>query len=506
MWQSDELKNHLQTSFTVQSKTAVIAEWNMNVPGNIFKLGNYRYRKNSTEYNVLPNIFDPLDIANYYTNATDSDIVIESGLENDNTTPLLFTYPKDLEKIYYSLEDCIKPYRPRSGINKSSFLNQYLTHPNQDMYLRPRYYMPHRDDEFKYWRSYRTESKALEDGLVRICSSDVSLNFSIQQSNIEYGISKNDSNGIYSIQDACPFVVYKESIPANRLIIKVQTHVGDIDLGPFKKDGKSFNDPFYGSTNKKVPQRFNVQYLDENDQWIDAYSFNENSLRDDNSEIFDTDGYLSLQYGLEIPTDYSDNFLLVGTISSASALPTSNIKGYAYLIKSTNTEIGTLYIWNGSSYSQFAPKYNWKIGTDGVYENTQFVTDFTNPSYYIESSSDKKIFREFVFIKGIRIVVESMTKPDVPFELIEFSPRLIADLTPKTVSFSTNKMMCDLGNAAIPVGNLIASTGNITIFDEDQSFNENNIWDGTTGSIIAKYYDKKIKFNFYQRPRERTIR
>ena len=43
MWQSDELKNHLQTSFTIESQSALIAEWNMNVPGNIFKFGNYRY-------------------------------------------------------------------------------------------------------------------------------------------------------------------------------------------------------------------------------------------------------------------------------------------------------------------------------------------------------------------------------------------------------------------------------------------------------------------------------
>jgi len=40
VWESAELKNHLQTSPTIESQSAVIAEWNMNVPGNIFKLGN----------------------------------------------------------------------------------------------------------------------------------------------------------------------------------------------------------------------------------------------------------------------------------------------------------------------------------------------------------------------------------------------------------------------------------------------------------------------------------
>lgn len=500
MFQSDELKNHLQTSFTIKSQTAVIAEWNMNVPGNIFKIGNYRYRKNSTAYSVLPNIFDRLDAGNYYTNATDSDTVIQSGLESDAVTPLLFTFKKDLEKVYYSLEDCLKPFRPRSGINKASYFdkNKYLSHPNQDMYLRPRYYMPHRDDEFKYWRSYRTESSALQNGLVNVVSSQTNSSLLMSDSNIEYGISKNSTNGIYEIDDTCPFVVYKESVPANRIILKVQTNVGNIDLGPFKQDGITFSDPFFGETNKTVPKTFSIQYLDENDQWIDAYSFNQNSLRDDNTAIFGSDGYLSLQYGLEIPSDYTDNFLLVGTVASSSALPTSNIKGYAYLIKTSTEDIGTIYVWNGQSYSQYAPKYGWKLGTDGVYENTQFVTDFTNPDYFTINNTPDKIFREFVLIKGIRIFVKTMNMPNIPLELIEISPRLVADITNNVISLQSTKILSDLGNSSIPVGNIYASTGSVSLFDNDQSFNENNIWDGSTGSIIAKYFDKKIKFNFYE--------
>ncbi len=506
MWQNDELKNHLETSFTVQSQTAVVAEWNMNVPGNIFKMGNYRYRKNdsTSDYFKIPNFFDPLDESNHYTNATDSDVVIESGLETDTVTPLLFTYTKELEKLYYSLEDCFKPYRPRSGINKASFFNnKYFSHPNQDMYLRPRYYMPHRDDQFKYWRSYRTESLALEDGYVTIQSNSIPIPLTSDNSNKEYGISKYDNaNGIYSIDDACPFVVYKESVPANRIICKVQTNIGDINLGPFKKDGEILNDPFYGQENATTPVRFTIQYLSEYNEWIDAYSFNEDSLRDDNTDIFNSDGYLSLQYGLEVPDAFKDNFILVGTSTSASSLPTNNVKGYAYLVKSTSSSLGILYIWNGSGYSQFTPKYSWKIGTDGVYENTQFVTDFTNPDYFIDSNVFGKIFREFVFIKGLRVVVETMNVPNVPFELIELSPRLVADMTNKTISFSTSKVLSDLGNSSIPVGNLLASTGSISIFDNDSSFNENNIWDGNEGSIIAKYFDKTIKFNIYEVIRE----
>jgi len=497
VWESTELKNHLQTSPTIESQSAVIAEWNMNVPGNIFKLGNYRYRKNSATYSALPNFFDRNDSLNFYTNATYADTVIQNGLETDGITPILFTSRNELEKLYFSLEDCIKPFRPRSGINKATFFkNRFFTHPNKDMYLRPRYYMPHRDDMFKYWRSYRTESLALENGLIDICTLNESI--SLPNQNIEYGISQNNANSVYSIDDAVPFVVYKEEVPANRIVLKVQTNVGDINLGSFKKDGNTITDPFYGTANQTTPKTFKVQYLDSNDKWIDAYSFNQNSTREDNTPIFASDGYLSLQYGLDIPSDFKNNFVLVGSITSTNVLPEKNIVGYSYLLQTDLNTRGILYIWNGTAYQTYTPKYNWKIGTDGVYENTQFVTDFTNPSYFVQNNDNSKIYREFVFIKGIRIVVETMNVPDVPFELIEFSTRLVADISNKMIEFSVTKMLSDLGNAGMPVGQLMASNGSIGLFDDDQSFNINNAWNGTSGSIIANYMQKNIKFNFYE--------
>jgi len=500
VWESTELKNHLQTSTTIESQSAVIVEWNMNVPGNIFKLGNYRYRKNSATYSALPNFFDRNDSSNFYTNATYADTVIENGVETDGVTPILFTSVNELEKLYYSLEDCIKPFRPRSGINKAVFFkDKFFTHPNKDMYLRPRYYMPHRDDYFRYWRSYRTESPALENGFLSLCTLNNTL--SVPNFNKEYGISDNSSfEGNYSITDAVPFVVYKESVPANRIILKVQTNVGDINLGTFKKekDGTIFSDPFYGNNNKTTPKIFKVQYLDENDLWIDAYSFNSTSRREDNTEIFGSDGYLSLQYGLQIPFEFNDSFVFVGFVQSTNALPEKNIRGHSYILQTTENTKGLLYVWDGIEYRTFTVQYNWKIGTDGVYENTQFVTDFTNPSYFLQNGGIEKTYREFVFIKGIRIVVETMNVPDVPFELIEFSPRLVADISGKVLEFGISKMLSDLGNVGMPVGQLMASSGQITLFDDDQSFNINNQWNGTTGSIIANYMQKNIKFNFYE--------
>jgi hypothetical protein len=484
MFQNEDLKNHLESSFTIESQTALIAEWNMNVPGNIFKLGNYRYRPTSTGiYSSLPNLFDRLDIGSYYTGATDADITIENGLEADGTTPLLFTFQKEKEKLYYSLEDCIKPFRPRSGINKCSFFtNKYLSHPNQDMFLRPRYYMPTKNDEFKYWRSYRTEGSGN----------------SLDTRNIEYGISKSNVNGVYSIEDAVPFVVYKEEVPANRIVIKVQTNVCDIDLGPFKNSGiQDFADPFFGNENKTVPSRFNVQYLNANNQWINAYVFDQTTTRQDGSDIFGPDGYLSLQYGLQIPTQYQNNFLYIGKVSSVSQIPTQSTIGNGYLLQENNFEQGTLYIWNGTSYDQSVPEYGWSLGTESVYENTQFVTDLTNPDYFYEIGDQNKFYRELVWVKGLRLVAESMNVVDTPLELIEISPRLAVDLTGRLIELSITKSLSDLTNASLPVGGMFASTGNVSLFDDDQAFNQNNVWDGDTGSIISKYLKKNIQFKFY---------
>jgi hypothetical protein len=485
VFQNDELKDHLETSFSVESQSAVVAEWNMNIPGNILKIGNYRYRQNSSQYSVLPNLFDINDDGNFYTGATDADVTVAEGFKDQEFTPQLFTYPKDKEKQLYSLEECLRPFRPRSGINKLSYFSgKYLSFSNKDMYLRPRYYMPTKDDEFKYWRSYRTESSNLVGN------------------NVEYGISKNSNGGRYVIEDCNPFVAYKEPVPANRIVLKVQTNIGSINLGPFKTSGSSqLNDPFFGEQNKTVPSRFKIQYLSSSEQWLDAYEFNESTLRDDGvSPVFGPDGYLSLEYGIEIPQDYKNNFVYIGELQSEALLPKQNFVGNAYLILSEPRSKGRLKIWNGFEYDDLTPVYKWFIGTDGTYENTHFVTDFTNPSFYNETGDGENTYREFVWIKGVRVVVETMSLPGTPLELIEISPRLVANLSDSLINFSVTKAASDLSGSALPVGQLMAGVGNISLFDGDNSFNPNNEWNfqENSGSIIAKHINKNIKFTFYE--------
>jgi hypothetical protein len=469
---SEELKSHLETSATIQTKSLILAEWNMNMPDNIYKLGNYRYRPSGAEaqFLTLPLDFDQLDSGNYYTGATDADVVIDGGFKNDDT-PQLFTSIKDKVKTIYSLEDCLKPFRPRSGINKPLFIGgKYLANSGAQLAQRPRYYMPSRDDEFKYWTSYRTEN------------------------GVEYGISNIVSNGVYYINDAVPFVVYKEKVPANRLIIKMQTNVGDVDQGPFTTASGSIDDPLFGNANRTTPARWRIQYLEDNN-WTDAYVFTENDLREDGSQVIGSDGYVELQYGLIIPEIYKDVFVFAETMSSESLLPTESINGYAYLVIENDGDQGQFHIWNSTTneYETFTPEYNWKLGSETITNQTNFVTDLTSPVSFENNVTGKTVYREFSYLRGIRIVVETMNKFDCTFDLIEMSPRLVVDISDKAIEYNVRKVLSDLGNTSLPVGQLLASNGQLSIFDDDQAFNDNN-----SNSIISKYIKKNIKFNFYE--------
>ena len=244
MFKDDELLNHLETSSTIKTNSAVIAEWNMNIAENILKIGNYRYRPSegpASDYGLAVSSFDENDSGNFYTNATDADVIIDGGLEDDDETPILFTPKKEKEKLLYSLEDCFGKFRPRSGINKLRYFPGKYTHfTNIDMIRRPRYYMAHKDDQFKYWSSYRTEEGS------------------------ERGIANKLINGQYFIDDASPFVVYKNIVPTNRLVVKMQTNIGDIDLGTFSGNGGDFEDPFFGDQNSTTPVKWKVQTLKDN--------------------------------------------------------------------------------------------------------------------------------------------------------------------------------------------------------------------------------------------------
>jgi len=470
MFINEELKDHLQTSSSIKINSLVLAEWNMNTPDNIYKVGNYRHRplEEDSVYKSITSNFDNQDLNNAYTNATDADVVVDGGY-TDADVPQTFLSNKDKMKMIYSLEDCLNPFRPRSGINKPLYFSgRFLANSGSRLAERPRYYMPSRNDQFKYWTSYRTEN------------------------GIERGIAKNKVNNLFFIDDTAPFVVYKEQLPANRIVVKMQTNVGDVNLGPFTTITGSVEDPLYGETNKTVPKRWKIQTLNGNN-WVDAYSFKDDDTRDNGLSIVGSDGYVELQYGLIVPETYKDIFIFAEQLSSETLLPSESIDGYAYLVVSNEGENGLFYIWTNGEYETFTPKYGWKLGTEDITNNTDFVSDLTNPKYFANPISGSTTYREFEYIRGIRIVCYTMNKFDSTFDLIEMSPRLVADISDRVIDFKVTKVLSDLGITSMPVGQLLASTGNLSLFDYDQAFNEEN-----TNSIIHKYIRKNIKFNFYE--------
>jgi hypothetical protein len=473
MFENAGLLEHLEESSSVRIKSKIIAEWNMNLANNILQVGNYRYRPADdpgSKYSLPVQSFSSNDEGNYYTNATLADILIDGGVDNEDVpTPLLTS--KQKEGQLYSLEDCFGKNRPRSGINKLRYFKDKFSHfANSQMASRPRYYAASRDDVFKYWTSYRTES------------------------GIERGISNKTINGKNYIDDACPYVVYKKPIPANRIIVKMQTSVGDLDFGVFTNNGNSVVDPFFGIENQTTPINWKIQYLDNN-TWIDAVSFDQNSFRADGSAIIGTDGYVELAYGLIIPEQYKSSFNLIGEYSTAAAIPSPEgmPDGSAFVVQKNTFENPTVYIVIDQELKSFSASYGWFLNNLSDDQTSPYAKELSNPPQIINESAGQHIYKEFQYISGLRIVVETMNIKDATFDLIELSPRLSVDLSDKTENFSITKSASDLGSSGLPVSQLLAATGEIQIFDYDQAFFSNN-----SKSILKNYLSQKVQFKFYE--------
>jgi len=468
---NEQLKAHLLQSATIKSQARIIAEWNMNYADNLFAVGNYRHRPLegvAAKYGVVPSFFDPADEGNFYTDATYSDTLLDGGID-ESQSPVLLKTRREKESLFYSLEDCFARFRPRSGINKVRYgITPYLHHSNPDMAQRPRYYMSDKNDKFKYWTSYRVEN------------------------GIEYGIANASSLGQNHINDAAPFVVYDSTLPANRIVLKMQTNVGTVDQSPLFNISGEIGDPLYGFENQTTPSEWRVDVLSTNNQWKTIKSFSVGSERPSGNPIIGPDGYVELAYGLLVPEQYESIFRYGGELASEEALPNAASTGDAFLIKQSNTSAGTYYIWTQGGYQQFVPSYGWRLVEEGVEHSSPVVTNLGNPDFYLNTATWTRTYREFEYINGIRIVVTRMNKFNSTFDLIEMSPRLIADISDITTSFSISKIASDLGNTGLPVGQLLASVGNIELFDSEQAFSE-----GNTNSIVPSTSFKNMKVTFF---------
>jgi len=503
MFSDSDLINHLQTRNSIDVDSLIIAEWNQNDLLNLDNYGNYRYRPDSASvvYRTLYPEYDSQDNVNVYTDALESTYVSEYKIE-DSSEPLTFLTTETNRELYYSLKDCIKPFRPRSGINKMLYFGE--SNINNTKFVdsirsgkRPRYYFSSRFDKFKYWNSYRKEAGQ------------------------EFGISSTASTAFttgdisYKINDCAPFIVYKNDVAANRIVVKMQTNLADptavgingefLVPGQIRSNNSLFTDPLQDVTKSSVPKRWKIQYLDSNNNWINAITFNETSTRRDGSRIVPWDGHVEIYYGVKIPEQFKTNFHLYGYLDTVDQLPDaiyvnrSVVDGDAYIVGSSTTQSGTLYIWSqeDQEWTTHAIEYGFSLLEDDDTKRVGLIKKILNPDYFVEEGLNT--YRDFVFIKGIRVVVETMYAPNKTFDLIELSPRLKADVTDYVLNYEINKnlMATDFG---LPVGGLVASTGGINLSNHDGVFTELNTFDTTTktGSIIANNLKPQIKFDFYE--------
>jgi len=491
-----KLTDYLEQTSTLKVESLIIAEWNMNDFQSIKQYGTYRYRPtaSASKYVNLPTIsYDPDDIADNYDQSERSFFTYSDFVQN-NDEPVLFEKADVDRELYFDLKECFDPFRPRSGINKLLYFNdKYID--NVKSAKRPRYYMASRYDKFKYWNSYRTQ---VIDNVVT-----------------EVGISSvaNPPNKLsgeiigYYIHDTCPFVVYDAPIPTNRIVIKMQTNIGQNSLGTFTTpSGINISDPLANRSLSSIPKRWRVQYLDLKNNWVTAQIFDENSKRSDGSEIIDWDGYVELAYGVKIPEVFRSTFHFVEYLNDNSILPPRGRNhGEAYIVGVTQNFPGTLYIWNntiGNWYIETA-SYGFSLYESNDTKKMGIISSLTNPQFFNLYGDD--IFTELAFIKGIRVVVETMIASDQTFNLIEISPRLRINISNYAESFQVTK---STGNDStqLPVGGLLASNGTMSLMNFDDAFTLNNfdktketgLFNNNLGSLVSKYLKPNVKFDFYE--------
>ena len=458
MFDSEKLKSYFNDSYTIKSSQRIVAELNQNNIDNIEKIGTYRYRPNGVDvrYRSLPQRYDQFDQGDHYTDADISYAEIGGTYDtgSDLSQQTIFRQRDRIHDLY-SLSDCFRHNRPRSGINKLLYLgnNQFVDNGSSDPSSRPRFYIGSRNDYFKYWTSYRMEG------------------------DIERGISYGANN---AIDDTVPFVVYKNPVATNKIVIKMQTLVGSIDNGTTVNNGATIPDPFFGTPH--VPASWHVDVLVDG-SWNTVRAFT-------GADDIASDGYVSIHYGLVLPSGQELTYKYMGEVQDNNMLPTDNAVGDSYLVNNgtnageiwTCVEIGGVQQWSVS-----VANYGW--GAD-----ESLVTEFVNPP----SFNNPRRFREFQVIGGIRIVVDSMRTPDSTFDLIEMSPRLAIDLTQRVSEFTLSKTMSDMSGSATPVGSLMASTGSIVVSNNDGAFDSGNVFhpDSGEGSLLSTL-PSRIKITMY---------
>lgn len=125
--------------------------------------------------------------------------------------------------------------------------------------------------------------------------------------------------------------------------------------------------------------------------------------------------------------------------------------------------------------------FYWTVHSESIDSpNNYAITDFNK-----ESTLFKKIY-------GIRFIAKKMSNKNIPLEMIELSPRLIADLTNVTTSFDVSSSMSNSAYG-LPIGSIVSSNGSIVISNDSGYFSKQN-----ENSIFYNILKPNVEFKLYQ--------
>jgi hypothetical protein len=86
-----------------------------------------------------------------------------------------------------------------------------------------------------------------------------------------------------------------------------------------------------------------------------------------------------------------------------------------------------------------------------------------------------------------------MSESYIPLEVIELSPRLVADITNTVISFDVNSSIGQ-SQYGLPVGTIISSSGSLKLSNTERFFNKNN-----ENSILKDILRPNVQVKLYQK-------
>jgi len=391
------------------------------------------------------------DIGCYLTNALDS-TSYDNGIQKKQYTGEVISGQTNIlleddvkRKNYTPLKDVFKPNRPNPGIvhsvatvggssntliGMSDALNMKAVFNTSGEDTR--LYPIARNAVYRYWNSARTIN------------------------GVEYGVSNSSKDITY----AAPFIKYGSDIKVNKIRVKTQKHLG-------------------------YPLKYRVDTFDGT-SWSTAYQAT------GSEKSISSLSYLNRYYTFTMPSDHGMNKLddvrlsrnnRVYTVSSVSG---NDVTFYSRSAISGITAGDTLTVVNMS---------------DGILD---IYYDPSSNSWGrwtpFEHASDEKVVVDFSTngvgtktIEGVRFVAEKMSEVGVPLELIEISPRLVADITNSVISFDISSSMNE-SSFGLPVGAIVSSSGNLKLSNSNRFFSKNN-----SNSILQDILKPNIEIKLFQK-------